>query len=70
ETDLPSVDVSQPFEVPPVILDEKHFGQILLYSGPTNKGRWLRTLAITYVLGGKVLFQKIDKDNFKATLKF
>lgn len=70
ENELSEINISQPFEVPPIILDEKHFFQILIFSGSTNKARWLRTLAITYIIGGKVIFQKIDDDNFKASLIF
>jgi len=68
ENELSETDVSKPFEVPPIILDEKHFVQILVNSGASNKGRWLRTFAITYISGGKVVFQKYDNDNFKVTL--
>ena len=70
ESDLPGTDLSVDFEIPPIIFDNKHLAQILLYSTPDNKGRWIRTVVRTYLEGGKVYYRKKDNDNFIVTLKF
>ncbi len=70
EEELPSVDINNNFEVPPIIIDNKHLAQIMAFSTPDNKGRWIRTMVRTYLEGGKVLYKKIDNDNFIATLFF
>jgi len=70
ENDLQSVDLSKEFEVPPIIIDNKHLAQILAFSSPDNKGRWIRTMIRTYLEGGRVLYRRIDNDNFVAVLRF
>jgi hypothetical protein len=70
EADLFDTDINNNFEVPPIIMDEKHLQQIIFYSGPELKGRWIRTAIRTYLEGGKVIYKKIDEDNFLATLIF
>lgn len=70
EEELPSVNMNSNFEVPPIIIDNKHLAQIIAFSTPDNKGRWIRTMVRTYLEGGKVLYKKIDNDNFMATLFF
>ena len=70
EKDLPSTDVRENFEVPPIIIDNKHLAQILTFSAPDNKGRWIRTMVRTYLEGGKVSYKQYDQDNFITTLTF
>ena len=70
EDDLPSVNMNNNFEVPPIIIDNKHLAQIMTFSSSDNKGRWIRTMIRTYLEGGKVFFRKKDDDNFIATLFF
>jgi len=70
ENDLPNVDMSNDFEVPPMIYDNKHFAQILTFASPDNKGRWIRTVARTYMEEGRVLYKKKDNESFIVTLKF
>lgn len=70
EEDLSGTDLSHNFELPPVIVDEKHLAQILFYSMSDNKGRWIRTMVRTYMEGGKVLYKKVTNNKFVATLKF
>jgi hypothetical protein len=70
EVDLSGVDVSQDFEVPPVVIDNKHLAQILAFAPPDNKGRWMRTMIRTYLEGGRVWYRKLDNDNFVVKLDF
>ncbi len=70
ENDLRNVDLTKNFEVPPIIIDDKHLAQILTFSTPDNKGRWIRTMIRTYLEGGRVFYRQNDKDNFVATLRF
>ncbi|MCH8332063.1 MAG: hypothetical protein IH946_11940 [Bacteroidetes bacterium] len=70
ENELSGTNIEQDFELPPVIVDEKHMVQILAFAPPNNKGRWIRTYMRTYLEGGKVIFKKFDDDSFIAKLEF
>ena len=70
ETDLDSTDTNQNFEVPPIIMDNKHLAQVLAFAPPNDKGRWIRTMVRTYMEGGRVFYRQHDQDSFVATLTF
>lgn len=71
EQDMEGKNLNQDFEVPPVIFDGKHLGQILFYSSSSGKkGYWIRILVRTYMEGGRVFYRKLDDNQFVATLKF
>jgi len=70
ETDLHSTDTNQNFEVPPIIMDNKHLAQVLAFAPPNDKGRWIRTMVRTYMEGGRVFYRQHDQDSFVATLTF
>lgn len=70
ETDLQSTDTTHNFEVPPIIMDNKHLAQVLAFAPPNDKGRWIRTMVRTYMEGGRVFYRQHDQDSFVATLTF
>jgi len=70
ETDLAGTDTSKDFEVPPIIVDNNHLAQILAFSPPDEKGRWIRTMIRTYLEGGRVFYRHFKDDLFIAILKF
>jgi hypothetical protein len=70
ETDLQSTDTTHNFEVPPIIMDNKHLAQVLAFAPPNDKGRWIRTMVRTYMEGGRVFYRRHDQDSFVATLTF
>jgi hypothetical protein len=70
ETDLEGTNLTDPFEVPPIIIDNKHLAQILTHASPDNKGRWIRTMVRTYLEGGRVFYKLNNLDTFIATLTF
>jgi hypothetical protein len=70
ETDLPGTDTTNNFEVPPIIMDNKHLAQVLAFAPTNDKGRWIRTMVRTYMEGGRVFYKQHDKDRFVATLIF
>lgn len=70
ETDLQSTDTTPNFEVPPIIMDNKHLAQVLAFAPPNDKGRWIRTMVRTYMEGGRVFYRRHDQDSFVATLTF
>ena len=70
EQDLEGRKLTLDFEVPPIIIDNQHLPQILAHASPYNKGRWIRTMIRTYLEGGRVLYRKLDNDNFVAKLDF
>ncbi len=70
EYEIHDYDVTENFEVPPIIMDNKHLAQIVAFSGTDNRGRWIRTMLRTYMQGGRVLYRKMDDDNFIVTLEF
>lgn len=70
EVELKSIDVNFPFELSPVVVDEKLLGKIMVYSSPDEHGRWIRTMIRTYLEGGSVWYKKVDDNSFIAELKF
>lgn len=70
ESDLQDTDTTQNFEVPPIIMDNKHLAQILAFTPPNDKGRWIRTMVRTYMEGGRVFYRRHDQNGFVATLSF
>ena len=70
ETDLQGIDTNHNFEVPPIIMDNKHLALVLAFAPPNDKGRWIRTMVRTYMEGGRVFYRRHDQDRFIATLTF
>jgi|688.fasta_scaffold1922386_1 hypothetical protein len=70
ETDLQGTDTTKNFEVPPIIMDNKHLAQVLAFAPTNDKGRWIRTMVRTYMEGGRVFYKRHDNDSFVATLIF
>jgi len=70
EKDLSGMDLTVNFEVPPILIDNKHLAQIAAFSYQDKKGIWIRTMLRTYMEGGRVLYRKHDNDNFIVSLQF
>ncbi|MHA8066726.1 hypothetical protein V7S76_08585 [Aquirufa sp. ROCK2-A2] len=70
ETELQCTDITLCFEVPPIIMDNKHLASVLAFAPTNDKGRWIRTMVRTYMEGGRVFYRQNDQDNFIATLSF
>ena len=67
ETDVPSITQGGWIELPPSIVD----GRMVLMTTPDDYGRWLRTMLLTYYLGGKVHYKKTDVVNdFEVVISF
>lgn len=70
ETDLQGTDTTRNFEVPPIIMDNKHLAQVLVFAPTNDKGRWIRTMVRTYMEGGRVFYRRLNQESFIATLTF
>lgn len=70
EAEAPDLDVSKPFEMPPIIINKHQLSEIMVWSGDDEKGRWIRTLVIAYWNGGRILYRKLDDNNYEAQLIF
>lgn len=68
--DASGIDPTKDFEAPPIIMDDKHLAQILVFAQPTNAGRWIRTVVRIYLGGGRVLYRQIEQDNFLVTVTY
>ncbi|MBK7940649.1 MAG: hypothetical protein IPJ87_02015 [Flavobacteriales bacterium] len=64
------IDPTTDFEAPPIVMDEKHLAQILVYSPPTHAGRWIRTLVRIYLAWGRVHYRQLEQDKFLVTVTF
>lgn len=70
EADLQGTDTTRNFEVPPIIMDNKHLAQVLAFVPTNDMGRWIRTVLRTYMEGGRVYYRRYDQNSFVATLIF
>lgn len=66
ETDVPSITNGFSIELPPTIVD----GKMMFFTSQDDRGRWLRTMLLTYYIGGKVKYKKIDENDFEVNIIF
>ncbi|HEV3073219.1 MAG TPA: hypothetical protein VHB47_02275 [Thermoanaerobaculia bacterium] len=71
EKDLPSIDLSKPFRVPPAVASDDDLKKLVgLARDDDAQSRWIRTMARVHLNGGDILYRKIDRDNFEAQIRF
>jgi len=70
DNELSDEILNQKFELPPIFFDEKHLAQIVTFSGQDLKGKWIRIVVRTYMENGKVIYERIDKNKFRAEIIF
>lgn len=64
-------DLSIPFEVPPAVANKEQLAEVIRGSLDDDpKSRWLRTVARVYATGGRILYRRLDADNFEASIVF
>ena len=72
ESDLSTINVEYPFQVPPVEYDRTFYRYLVSSSvyHPGSRSRWLLTLFRTYVEGGRILYRKLNDKEFEVKILF
>ena len=70
EEELPTIELDEYFEVPPIIIDNRHLAKIFAFSLSDDYGKWLRLMLRIYLEGGRVLYKKKDNITFVVAIKF
>lgn len=70
--EIPSVDFSQPKEVPPsqVGLGAEGLAQATVYGGSGLDGTHLRLVLFVYALGGKIHYTELPNGNYRAAISW